>query len=69
MILAAVIVPSLITNIAHTLGKETIAEFVESPEVLKLLKECGVDYVQGYYIAKPSPNLVNKKMDIKDIIG
>ena len=55
-----------ITNIAHTLGKETIAEFVESPEVLKLLKECGVDYVQGYYIAKPSPQLANTSIDIKD---
>jgi len=58
-----------ITSIAHTLGKETIAEFVESPEVLKLLKECGVDYVQGYYIAKPSPNLATRKISIKDIIA
>ena len=58
-----------ITNIAHTLGKETIAEFVESPEVLRLLKECGVDYVQGYYVAKPSPELVSKKIAIKDVIA
>lgn len=58
-----------ITNISHTLGKETIAEFVESPDVLKLLKECGVDYVQGYYIAKPSPNLIRQKLEIRDIIG
>jgi diguanylate cyclase (GGDEF)-like protein/PAS domain S-box-containing protein len=55
-----------ITNIAHTLGKETIAEFVESPEVLRLLKECGVDYVQGYYIAKPSPQLAKTSLAIKD---
>lgn len=58
-----------ITNIAHSLGKETIAEFVESPEVLQLLKECGVDYVQGYYIARPSPNFITKKLALKDIVG
>lgn len=43
-----------ITEISHALGKKTIAEFVENAEVLLKLKECGVDYVQGYYIAKPS---------------
>ncbi len=58
-----------ITNIAHTLGKETIAEFVESAEALHLLKECGVDYVQGFYIAKPSPNFITRKLAIKDIVG
>ncbi|MBI1423838.1 MAG: EAL domain-containing protein [Gammaproteobacteria bacterium] len=58
-----------ITNIAHSLGKETIAEFVESPDVLKLLKECGVDYIQGFYVARPSPKLVNKIVDIRKIVG
>ena len=48
-----------ITTIAHSLGKQTIAEFVESPDVIKILKECGVDYIQGYYVAKPEPNLVS----------
>jgi EAL domain-containing protein (putative c-di-GMP-specific phosphodiesterase class I) len=46
-----------ITNIAHSLGKETIAEFVESAETLRLLKDCGVDYVQGFYISQPKPVL------------
>jgi len=49
-----------ITNIAHTLGKHTIAEFVESAEVLKLLRECGVDFIQGFYVARPNANLVNR---------
>ncbi len=43
-----------IVQIAHTVGKQTVAEFVENAEILKLLKECGVDYVQGYYISRPS---------------
>lgn len=44
-------------EIAHKLGKRTIAEYVENPEVLKLLKEMGVDYVQGYLTGKPSEDL------------
>lgn len=40
-------------NIAHIMGKETIAEFVESEETANVLIEMGVDYLQGYYIGKP----------------
>ena len=40
-----------INNICHILGKKTIAEFVENDFALKLLKEIGVDYAQGYNIA------------------
>lgn len=42
-----------INNIAHSLGKKTVAEFVESLDILKLLKDIGVDYVQGFYISNP----------------
>ncbi|MCW9023284.1 MAG: EAL domain-containing protein [Gammaproteobacteria bacterium] len=44
---------SSINNIAHSLGMKTVAEFVEDLETVKLLKKCGVDYIQGYYITKP----------------
>ena len=40
-------------DIAHAMGKKTVAEFVESEEILKLLVEYGVDYVQGYYFGRP----------------
>ena len=40
-------------DIAHALGKETIAEFVENEDSLKLLAEYGVDYAQGYYLGRP----------------
>ena len=36
-------------------GVVTIAEFVERPETLSKLREIGLDYVQGYGIAKPEP--------------
>jgi diguanylate cyclase (GGDEF)-like protein len=48
---------SSINDIAHSLGKRTIAEYVENPDVLRYLKECGVDYVQGFYISHPFSEL------------
>jgi EAL domain-containing protein (putative c-di-GMP-specific phosphodiesterase class I) len=47
-------------DIARKLGKKTIAEYVENPKVLSLLKTLGVDYVQGYLIGKPEPRLLDK---------
>ncbi|MGE5028030.1 MAG: EAL domain-containing protein, partial [Betaproteobacteria bacterium] len=44
-----------INNIGHVLGIKTIAEFVENQEILDKLHAIGVDYAQGYGIAKPSP--------------
>jgi diguanylate cyclase (GGDEF)-like protein len=44
-----------IVGIARSLGKLTIAEGVENPETLALLREYGVDYAQGFHIAKPQP--------------
>ena len=44
-----------INDIAQVLGKQTIAEFVETDDIKKRLVELGVDYVQGYAISKPEP--------------
>ncbi len=41
------------TDIAHTLGMQVIAEWVESPQILEKLIEVGVDYAQGYAVHKP----------------
>ncbi|MBI5235416.1 MAG: EAL domain-containing protein [Deltaproteobacteria bacterium] len=43
------------TGLAKGLGIKTVAEFVGDERVLKLLKEYGVDYAQGYLIGKPLP--------------
>lgn len=40
-------------DIAHALGKQTVAEYVENEASLKLLVEYGVDYAQGYYLGRP----------------
>jgi len=45
-------------DVAKGLGIKTVAEFVETEETLRLLKEFGVDYAQGYFIGKPLPNVL-----------
>ncbi|MET0028091.1 MAG: EAL domain-containing protein [Candidatus Thiodiazotropha sp.] len=40
-----------INDIAHSLGKKTIAEYVENAQILQFLHESRVDYVQGHYIS------------------
>ncbi|NWD69368.1 bifunctional diguanylate cyclase/phosphodiesterase [Pseudomonas gingeri] len=42
-------------NLAHNLHLEVVAEGVETPEQLALLREFGCDQVQGYLISKPLP--------------
>lgn len=44
-----------INNIAHIMGLKTVAEFVEDEATLGLLREIGVDFVQGYLLSKPAP--------------
>ncbi|MEM9451207.1 MAG: EAL domain-containing protein [Cyanobacteria bacterium P01_E01_bin.6] len=44
-----------INNIGHLIGVQTVAEFVSSPAILEAVKRLGIDYVQGYGIAMPSP--------------
>jgi EAL domain-containing protein (putative c-di-GMP-specific phosphodiesterase class I) len=34
---------------------KVIAEYVENREILDLLKDMGVEYGQGYHIARPGP--------------
>ena len=44
-----------INDIGHVMGKKTIAEFVENRDILDALREMGVDYAQGFGVAKPVP--------------
>jgi diguanylate cyclase (GGDEF)-like protein len=44
-----------INEIAHLLGKETVAEHAESEVVIARLAELGVDYAQGHAVGKPFP--------------
>ena len=42
-------------NLAHNLKLDVVAEGVETPEQLALLRDFGCDQVQGYFISKPLP--------------
>jgi len=42
-------------HLARSLGKQTIAEYVEDQETLDILREIGVDCAQGFHIGRPRP--------------
>jgi EAL domain-containing protein (putative c-di-GMP-specific phosphodiesterase class I) len=46
-----------INQVAHALGKVTIAPQVENKETLLLLRDLGVDYVQGYHVGRPEQSI------------
>ena len=41
-------------DVAHAIGKKTVAEFVEDRATLNELREIGIDFCQGYYTGKPN---------------
>ncbi|MCK5481796.1 MAG: EAL domain-containing protein, partial [Gammaproteobacteria bacterium] len=41
-------------QVAHALGKQTVAECVENEETLTILKEMGIDRAQGHHIGRPN---------------
>jgi diguanylate cyclase (GGDEF)-like protein len=47
-----------LSEVAHALGKKTIAEFVETENIVAILKELNINYAQGYHIGKPSPKII-----------
>jgi EAL domain-containing protein (putative c-di-GMP-specific phosphodiesterase class I) len=44
-----------LNDVANGLSKQVVAEWIESPEVLTLLTDMGVQYGQGYLFRKPVP--------------
>jgi len=42
-------------QLAKSLGKQTIAEFVEDEETLDMLRSMGLDCAQGFHIGRPQP--------------
>ena len=48
------LVKSLVA-LAHNLGLKVVAEGTDDESHIEILKNCGCDYAQGYYFAKPLP--------------
>jgi diguanylate cyclase (GGDEF)-like protein/PAS domain S-box-containing protein len=49
-----------INEMSHALGLRTIAECVEDKATLDLLRSFGVDLLQGFFIRKPEPGLIDE---------
>ena len=53
-----------LTRFCRELGVETIGEMVDTPEGLEFVRECGVQYVQGFLFGEPNTNILSfAKMD------
>ena len=50
-----VVLVKSIHEIGQVMGIETVAEFVESEEIMNMAKTAGVNYAQGYGIHNPQP--------------
>jgi Amt family ammonium transporter len=44
-----------IAQLAHTMGMETVAEYVETDELRTRMASLGVDFGQGYAMGRPGP--------------
>jgi EAL domain-containing protein (putative c-di-GMP-specific phosphodiesterase class I) len=42
-----------IAQVAHKIGVRTVAELVESDELIARLTEMGIDYAEGFGISRP----------------
>jgi diguanylate cyclase (GGDEF)-like protein/PAS domain S-box-containing protein len=49
-----------IVDMARGLGIQTVAEFVDSDETIRILRDIGVDYAQGYHVGRPSPHILKR---------
>jgi diguanylate cyclase (GGDEF)-like protein len=53
-----------IIEVAKTVGKMTIAEYVQDARTLEILHDLGIDYAQGYHIGEPRPMLANEPFPV-----
>jgi EAL domain-containing protein (putative c-di-GMP-specific phosphodiesterase class I) len=44
-----------IVDLARGFGAQTIAEGAEDEETVHILRDLGVDFVQGFFISRPGP--------------
>ena len=54
-------------EVANTYGAKLVADSVENDRVLKVLKEYGVDYAQGYHIGVPKRELTKRQISDEEI--
>lgn len=42
-----------INDISKSMGKRTVAEYIESPRLLNAVKDLGIDFAQGFHVGEP----------------
>ncbi len=57
----------LIVGLSKTIGTKIVVEGIENEEQYKLLKELGVNYIQGYLFGKPLPSDEFEEVNLKDL--
>ncbi|WP_423823997.1 EAL domain-containing protein [Salinisphaera sp. SPP-AMP-43] len=55
-----------LSKVSQAVGLQTVAEHVETKEQLEALERVGINYVQGYYVARPMP--FEQLVDQSDIV-
>jgi diguanylate cyclase len=55
---------STVVTLARAFGMRTVAEGVETPEQLRLLRQSGCDQAQGYLYARPTA-----AAEVREMIG
>ncbi len=58
------LIVTLINNLAHGIGSETVAEYVESKEVFEKVEQLDIDFAQGFYIGKPMPDILREEITV-----
>jgi predicted signal transduction protein with EAL and GGDEF domain len=61
-----------LNNVARDLDKQVVAEWVETPEALKILLEMGAQFGQGYLFQRPAPleaSIVPVVADVNAAVG
>lgn len=48
----------MVGEVARAAGIQTVAEYVQSEEVVSMLDQLGIDYAQGFHIGRPAPDLL-----------
>lgn len=58
-----------IVSYARKLNMQTVAEFISEPALADAACNLGIDYLQGYHIAKPVKNIQHTETFAKDVSG
>ena len=59
----------LIVDLSKTIGTEIVVEGIEDIHQFQLLKEIGVDYIQGYFFGKPVDAETFEKTYLGKVLG